>query len=87
MAAALAEVTLGEPLNGMVEIAGPDRVSLAELVQHYLKQIQDPRQVIVDSQAPYYGAVLNDQSLVPGENPRLGGINFQTWLNGQLKNV
>ncbi|CAN5292202.1 SDR family oxidoreductase [soil metagenome] len=87
VAAALADVTLGEPMNKMVEIAGPERVSLAELVQHYLTQIQDSRQVIADRHARYYGSELNDQSLVPGENPRLGGVNFDTWFIGQPKSV
>ncbi len=83
VAAAMADVTLGEPINGTVEIAGPDRISLAVLVQNYLTKNQDPRQVIVDVHARYFGAELNDQSLVPGDSPRIGDINFETWFKSQ----
>jgi uncharacterized protein YbjT (DUF2867 family) len=61
--AAMADVTLGAPVNGTVEIAGPERVPLAELVQRFLSAKQDARKVITDVQSRYSGAELNDQSL------------------------
>lgn len=83
VAAAMADAALGEPVNGTVEIAGPERVGLAALVQRYLTAIGDPRKVVADAQAPYFGVQLDDASLTPGANPRLSGITFETWLAGQ----
>ncbi len=80
VAAAMADVALGAPLNGTVEIAGPDRVGLAALVRRYLLAIGDPRGVVVDAEAPYFGIVLDDRSLTPGEGARLGAITFDAWL-------
>jgi uncharacterized protein YbjT (DUF2867 family) len=81
----MADVTLGAPLNGIIEIAGPEKFSLSDLVQQYLTKNQDPRQVVADPHARYYGAEINDQSLVPGPNPRLGNITFETWYATQLQ--
>jgi uncharacterized protein YbjT (DUF2867 family) len=83
VAAAMADVVVGKPINGMIEIAGPERIGLAELVQRYLIKIKDPRNVIADTHAPYFGAALNDLSLVPGSNPRLSKTNFETWFSRQ----
>jgi uncharacterized protein YbjT (DUF2867 family) len=80
VAQALADVTLAAPVNGMVEIAGPQRVGLAVLVQRYLKAVGDPRNVMADATAPYFGVRLDDRSLTPGANPRLGRIDFDTWV-------
>jgi hypothetical protein len=55
------------------------------LVQQYLTKNQDPRQVVADAHARYYGAEINDQSLVPGSNPRLGKVTFETWYASQLQ--
>ena len=87
VAAAMADVTLGEPLNGIIEIAGPARMSLADLVQDYLTKTEDPRQVIADAHARYFGTELNDQSLVPGDNPRIGVVSYETWFSNQPKKV
>lgn len=81
----MAEVTLGEPRNGILEIAGPEKFSLSDLVQQYLTKNQDPRQVVADAHARYYGAEINDQSLVPGLNPHLGKITFETWYASQMQ--
>jgi len=81
----MAEVTLGAPRNGILEIAGPEKFSLSDLVQQYLTKNQDPRQVVADAHARYYGAEINDQSLVPGSNPRLGKVTFETWYASQLQ--
>jgi uncharacterized protein YbjT (DUF2867 family) len=76
----MAQVALSDPLNGMMEIAGPDRVPLNELVARYLKKFDDPREVIADSHALYFGVELDDGSLVPGADPRIGKIRFDDWL-------
>jgi hypothetical protein len=69
------------PLNGIVEVAGPERVSLAELVKRFLIKTGDSRQVLADGNARYYGIVLNDHSLTPGTNPRLGSTTFDEWFS------
>ena len=81
VADALAEVTLGAPVNGTIEIAGPERLRLDELVRRFLSAKQDARQVVTDVHARYYGIELNDQSLTPGDNPRIGPTRFEDWLS------
>jgi uncharacterized protein YbjT (DUF2867 family) len=84
VAAALADVALGAPVNGTVELAGPERVRLADLVRRFLSANQDPRQVVADVHARYFGAELTDQSLTPGDNPRVGPTRFEDWLSRSL---
>src|SRR5262249_48210434 len=79
--AAVAEAALGQPVNGMIEVAGPDRIRQDELVRQYLSATGDPRKVITDGKPLYYGIEVNDESLVPGANPRLGKIHFKEWLS------
>lgn len=79
--AALADVVEGAPVNGIFEVAGPDRISLAQLVKRYLTEMGDTRQVVPDVNARYFGAVLNDQSLTAGANARIGAQNFETWFS------
>lgn len=78
--AALTDVTLAAPVNGTVEVAGPEAMPLDELVRRFLRATQDTRKVVPDVHARYFGSVLDDQSLTPGKNPRLGAIRFQDWL-------
>jgi uncharacterized protein YbjT (DUF2867 family) len=80
VAAALADVTLAAPVNGTVEVAGPEAIPLDQLVSRWLKATNDPRKVVADAQARYFGAILDDQSLVPGKSARLGAIRFEDWL-------
>ncbi len=80
VAKAVADAALGPPVNDTIEIAGPERLPLSELVARYLKATNDPREVIRDPQAPYYGIRVDDRSLVPGDNPRLGTIRLEDWL-------
>ena len=80
VAAAVADVALGEPVNGMVEIAGPDRIRQDELVRQYLSATGDSRKVVTDDKMGYYGIAVNDQSLVPGANARLGPTHYEDWL-------
>ena len=81
VAAALADVACGEPMNGTVEIAGPEPIRQDELVRQFLSATGDARKVISDVHARYYGIEVNDQSLVPGHNPRLGAMHFAEWLS------
>ena len=75
----VSSIALGNPLNGMIEIAGPERVRLSELVSSYFKAEKDPRPVVADVHARYFGAELNDESLVPLTAPRIGRTMFADW--------
>ncbi|WP_312842301.1 SDR family oxidoreductase [Stutzerimonas nitrititolerans] len=81
VAAALADLAVGTPLNGVVEIAGPDRFPLDELARKFLAARADSRQVIADVHARYFGSELNDRSLVAGDSPHIGPTRFQNWLS------
>jgi len=81
VAAAVADVALAEPLNGTVELAGPERIRQDNLVRQFLNATGDARTVIADSKALYYGIAVNDQSLVPGDHARLGPTRFADWLS------
>jgi uncharacterized protein YbjT (DUF2867 family) len=80
VAAAVADVAINAPVNGMIEIAGPEQIRQDELVRRFLSAKQDSRQVVTDVHARYYGIELNDQSLTPGDNPRIGPTRFEDWL-------
>ena len=81
VAAVLADVALAEPLNGTFELAGPEPIRQDDLVRQFLKATRDARTVVTDGSATYYGINVNDQSLTPGENPRLGTTRFSDWLS------
>jgi uncharacterized protein YbjT (DUF2867 family) len=81
MVTTLADVTMNSAMNGIIEVAGPERVGMAELVGRYLTEMGDPRMVVADANARYFGARLNDGSLTPGANPRIGSKNFAQWLS------
>jgi uncharacterized protein YbjT (DUF2867 family) len=84
VAAALADIAVGEPLNGTIEIGGPERVRLDELVRRFLHATKDSREVVTDVHALYSGVELDDQSLTPGDNPRIAVTRFEDWLNRAL---
>jgi uncharacterized protein YbjT (DUF2867 family) len=84
VAAALAQVVVGTPLNGTVELAGPERLRLDELVRQFLSAHRDARKVTTDVHALYFGIELNDQSLTPGNNPRIGPTRFEDWLSRSI---
>ena len=84
VASAIAEIALEPPVNGMIEVAGPERAGLDELVGRFLAATNDPRQVITDADALYYGAAINDRSLTPGVDPRIGATFFEDWLQRYL---
>jgi uncharacterized protein YbjT (DUF2867 family) len=81
VAAALADVAINAPVNGMIELAGPELIRQDELVRRFLSAKQDARQVVTDVHARYFGLELNDQSLTPGDNPRIGPTRFKDWLS------
>jgi uncharacterized protein YbjT (DUF2867 family) len=83
----MADVALAAPVNGTIEIAGPDRVRLSQLVAQFLKETDDRREVVADPHALYYGTELDDRSLVPGDNPRIGHTRFADWLSRSRKTV
>lgn len=81
VATALTGFALSEPLNGTVEIAGPEPIRMDEFARRYLRAARDPRKVTTDARARYFGTELDDQSLVPGKNARLAPTHFEEWLN------
>lgn len=81
----MADVALGSPMNRMIEIAGPDRVRMSDAVTQYLKAVNDPRTTVVDPHAPYFGIELDDSTLVPGDNPRLGRMHYDDWLKQSVR--
>jgi uncharacterized protein YbjT (DUF2867 family) len=81
VAAALAEVALGEPVNGIVELAGPEQFRFDELARRFLSATNDPRPVTADVHARYFGAELDDDSLTPGRNARIAPTRFEDWLS------
>ena len=81
----MTDVALAAPVNGTIEIAGPERVRLSELVGRFLSATRDPRQVTTDVHAPYFGVELNDQSLTPGDKPRIGPTRFGDWLSQSMR--
>lgn len=82
VAAAVHDAALAPPVDGTVEIAGPDRFQLDQLVGRYLRAKGDTREVMSDAAAPYFGAVLEPGTLVPAGAARLGAVRFESWLSG-----
>ena len=83
VAAAVARVAVGEPLNGIREVGGPEQFRLDELVRKGLAAKGDPREVVTDEQALYYGVRLGERTLLPGPDAQLGEITFDKWLAQQ----
>jgi uncharacterized protein YbjT (DUF2867 family) len=84
VAAALADVAVGKPVNGTVELAGPEPIHMDELVRRFLSANRDARKVTTDVHARYFGIEVNDQSLTPGDNPRIGKTRFEDWLRRSI---
>jgi uncharacterized protein YbjT (DUF2867 family) len=80
LGARVAEVAEGEPVNGIVEVAGPEPLRMDQAVERVLAAAGDPRKVVSDPHAEYFGTELNTESLVPDEGPRLTATSFEDWL-------
>jgi uncharacterized protein YbjT (DUF2867 family) len=87
VAACVADAALAEPVNGTIEVAGPEPIRLDDLVRRFLNATGDARTVITDPQSTYYGVAVNDQSLVPGDHPRLGPTRFENWLRHNAEHM
>ena len=87
VAGALARVCLGPPVLGRVEVAGPRQYRLDEIVRRAFSALQDPREVIADPGVRYFGAVLDERTLVPGGDAALGEIGFEDWLSERMSRV
>ena len=84
VADAVARIAVGAPVNGIVEVAGPEQFRLDELIRQDLSALNDPRDVVADPQARYFGAMLSERTLVPGDDARLGETRFEDWLSLSL---
>ena len=80
VATAVGKIAVGQPVNGIVEIGGPEQFRLDELVRRRLATLKDPREVVADPNALYSGAKISERTLVPGNNALLGETRFETWL-------
>ncbi len=80
VAALVTKIATTAPTNGVVELAGPERIALDDLVRRYLAAKHDARKVVADIHARYFGAELDDKSLTPGASPHIGPTSFETWL-------
>lgn len=87
VAAFVVKYALAAPLNGKVEIAGPDRFDMYQVAERYLRYISDPRKVIANGKPEYFGGEVSHTALVPAGTAALGAISFEKWLNTQLKRV
>ena len=81
VARAVGKVAVGKPLNGVVEVGGPERIRLDELIRRGLQAQNDPRQVVADPDARYFGARLDENTLVPGDGAQLSATRFDDWLS------
>ena len=81
VAAVLVDITLGAPVNGIIDVAGPERFRFEEITRRFLSATQETRQVVTDINARYFGAKLDEQSLVPSGNSHLGATRFEDWLS------
>jgi uncharacterized protein YbjT (DUF2867 family) len=84
VARAVGRIAVGPPVNGVVEIAGPQRFRFDELIRQGLRATNDPREIVIDPHARYFGAELSERSLIPGDNARLSEVTFQDWLGQPL---
>ena len=82
--AALADVVISAPINGIAEVGGPVRMPMSEFIRYYLNSSEDSRMLVPDEHAPYFGVELKDNSLATGNNARLGKIKYEDWLKKQL---
>jgi len=84
---ALFEVATSLPLNGAIEIAGPESFRFDELIRLRLRALNDAREVVADPQARYFGTELSERSIVPGDNAQLGETRFEDWLSSSASQL
>lgn len=87
VASAVAKVAVGSPLNGIVELAGPEQLRFDEFIRRRLSASKDPREVIADPHARYFGTELSEYSLVPGNDALLGETRFEDWLSRSASQI
>jgi uncharacterized protein YbjT (DUF2867 family) len=87
VASVLSKVAIGSPLNAIVELAGPEQFRFDEFIRRALNARNDPRDVITDAHARYFGAELSERSLVPSEGALLGETRFEDWLSGAVSQI
>ena len=85
VAAAVVDFAIGAPVNGTVEVGGPERLPLDEIIRRALSAHKDTRTVTTDPDAGYFGAKLDDKALTTADNARLGAIRFDDWLRTSLQ--
>jgi uncharacterized protein YbjT (DUF2867 family) len=81
VAETLADIAVSPPANNTVELAGPERFRLDELIRQYLGLLKNPREVRTDPYARYFGAKLDELTLIPGDNPRIGSTRYKQWFD------
>jgi uncharacterized protein YbjT (DUF2867 family) len=81
VASAVARIATGSPVNSTVEIGGPEKFRLDEIVRKSLAANKDPREVVTDPKARYYGIEVSEKTLVPDDGAWLGKIRFESWLS------
>ena len=90
VASAISRIAMDSPVNGTVEVGGPEQFGCDEFVRRYLAARKDPREVVTDPHARYYGVELSERTLVPGDDAQLGETRFETWLSqptGAIQNT
>jgi uncharacterized protein YbjT (DUF2867 family) len=87
VATALCRVAIASPLNGTIEIAGPESFRFDDFIRQRLAALNDPRKVIADPEAKYFGTELSERSIVPDDGAQLGETRFEDWLNGPANQV
>lgn len=87
VAAAMARVAVGEPVNGTVEIGGPEQFRMDQFVQEGLRAYSDPRSVVADVRAGYFGVEVDERTLVPDNSARLGDTRFAAWLKQSVEQL
>jgi uncharacterized protein YbjT (DUF2867 family) len=85
VAAFVAKYALNAPVNGVTEIAGPERFEMYEIVDRYLQRVNDPRKVVSNGKPEYFGGEVTHSALVPAGEAALGAINFEKWMSNQLQ--
>jgi uncharacterized protein YbjT (DUF2867 family) len=87
VATAVGRIAVGQPVNGIVEIAGPEQFRVDELVRRRLSSLKDPREIVADPNALYSGAKILERTLLPENNARLGETRFESWLTQQTAQI